>query len=107
MSRSLTATFVRFLSWLSLVARLDDRAEVAELGGHATALLALLAPPAHERGHGAHHLLHLLELAQEVVDVGRGHAAAVRDPRPARSVDDRRVVALGAGHRLDDGLDAG
>src|SRR5437867_13393487 len=53
-----------------------------------------------------HHLLHVLELLEQLVDLGRGHPAAVGDPQPPRAVDDCRITALVRRHGADDGLDA-
>src|SRR5918992_1311945 len=54
----------------------------------------------------AHQLLHLAELLDQLADgLDRG-SRAVRDPPPARAVDDLRVGPLLGGHRLDDRLEA-
>ena len=44
--------------------------------------------------HLLHHFAHLLVLADELIDLGDGRAAAVRDPRFAARIDDLVVVAL-------------
>src|SRR5262249_48817994 len=55
--------------------------------------------------HLLDHLAHLLELLEQLVDLFRGRARAARDAPSAAAVDDRRVGALGPGHRADDRLD--
>ena len=57
--------------------------------------------------HGLEHLAHLLVLAEEVVDLLDGGAAAEGDALAAAAVDDRGVAALLDGHRVDDGFYAG
>src|ERR671932_351171 len=57
-------------------------------------------------GELAHHLLHLAELLDELVDrVDRG-ARALGDATPPRAVEQRRVRALLGRHRRDDRLDS-
>src|SRR5271157_3237991 len=58
--------------------------------------LAGLAGPAAagELGHrpeAPHHLLHLLELPKEIVDLGGRGAAPPCDPQPSRAVENRGV----------------
>ena len=55
--------------------------------------------------HLRHHLLTLLELLNELVDVGDLRTRAVGDAQAAGAVEDAVVVSLGAGHGLDDRLD--
>src|SRR2546423_6189861 len=92
MRRSLTATRVSS----------SDLSEAGQRRRRPLALLAAREPP--ER---LHHLLHFLELLQQLVDVARRHAAAVGDPQAPRAVDDRRVASFLRRHRPDDRLDPG
>src|SRR5664279_479168 len=55
--------------------------------------------------HRAHHLAHLVELLDQLVDVLNPRSRAVCDAFAARSLDHRGVGALGRGHREDDRLD--
>ena len=66
--------------------------------GNAHARLALAA---HE---GLHHLLGLLKLVDELVDVLHGGAAARGDALAAAGVEDAGIAALLGGHGADDGL---
>src|SRR5215210_6991403 len=52
-----------------------------------------------------HHLLHLLVLLEEAVDLGDGGAGAHGDAALAAAVQDVRPVALVGGHRVDDRFD--
>src|SRR5688500_6663484 len=52
-----------------------------------------------------HHLLHLAELLDELIDGLHGGARAAGDPPPARAVDDRGIRALLGRHRRDDRLE--
>src|SRR3954447_14190493 len=56
-------------------------------------------------GHRAHHHAHLVELLDQLIDVLNPRPGAVRDAFAARALDDRRIGALGRGHREDDRLD--
>src|SRR6188472_1488800 len=73
------------------VRELPEATEVAEIGhaGGQAHALALAALPA--LGHRLHHLRDHLELLQQRVDLLGAGAAALCDPQPARSVDDRRL----------------
>src|SRR5581483_2186584 len=51
------------------------------------------------------HLLHLAELVQEMVHLGRGGSAALGDPPLAAAADDLGPAALLGRHREDDRLD--
>src|SRR3954467_11409415 len=53
-----------------------------------------------------HHLLHLAELLDELIDGLDVGAGAARDAPAARPVEDRRVRTLLGGHRGDDRLEA-
>ena len=48
-----------------------------------------------------HHLLHLAELVEELVDVLRRGAAASGDPLPSASADNIRAMPFLRGHRVD------
>src|SRR5207342_3095324 len=63
--------------------------------------------PAHQALHAAgtelaHHLFHLLELLEHLVDVGRRGAGTTRDARAARAVEQVRIAAFLRRHRTDD-----
>src|SRR5690606_16609847 len=72
------------------------------------------AAPAHHPLHAAHHalhpaaahlrhhLFHLLILLHQLVDVGGGHAGTGGDALAPGAVEQRRVAAFLAGHRIDD-----
>src|SRR5690348_8127092 len=53
----------------------------------------------------AHHLAHLAELLDELIDLLHGGARAGCDPLPAAALDDVRLAALLERHRQDDRLD--
>ncbi len=57
------------------------------------------------RAGAPHHLLHLLELLQQLVDLLGGGAAPPGDADPARAVDDDGSARSFGRHRTDDGLD--
>src|SRR5947207_15528929 len=57
--------------------------------------------------HLLHHLRHLLAGGEKLVHLLDARAAAPRDPRPARAVDEVRDAPLLRGHREDDRLDPG
>src|SRR6185369_3001128 len=52
--------------------------------------------------HVFHHLFGLLKLLQKAIHLGDAHSAARGDAATAAAVDDRRIVALLARHRVDD-----
>src|SRR5690349_10709413 len=58
------------------------------------------------RGHRTHHLAHLVELLDQLVDVLDAGTGAVGDPFAARPVDHPRIGALLGRHREDDCLDS-
>src|SRR5207237_10208492 len=72
----------------------------------------LLAPePREHLGHAAggellHHLLHLLELIEQRVELLHRGATAPGDAAAPAGVEDGRIATLGDGHGADDGLDA-
>src|SRR5581483_6074100 len=73
---------------------------VAEVGHHFNAF-----EDAHP-GHLPHHTADLLELVEELLDFVRLGAAAGGDPAPAVDVDDVRIAAFFAGHRVDHAANA-
>src|SRR5688572_22705562 len=58
------------------------------------------------RRKALHHLAHLTELLDELVDLLDGGAGALGDPLPAPALDQLGPAALLGGHRQDDRLDA-
>src|SRR5947209_13190954 len=52
-----------------------------------------------------HHLAHLLELLDQLLDGLHVGPGPLSDPQPPRAVDQLRVTALLRSHRQDDGLD--
>src|SRR5437868_4092375 len=76
--------------------------------GHETASGAALPHhPAQQLSLPAlEHLLHLLVLLQELVDLLHVSTGAAGDPALARAVEDLRPPALERRHRVDDRLDA-
>src|SRR5258706_6518864 len=52
-----------------------------------------------------HHLAHLLELLDQLLDGVHVGSRSLGDPQPARAVDHLGVAALLRGHREDDRLD--
>src|SRR5919201_3746782 len=80
--------------------------------GHAAARATKTTQPA-EAAHAwhalrklLHHRLHLAELRQELVDLGRRGARPTGDTALARTANDLGSTPLLHGHRLDDRLDA-
>src|SRR3954447_1926146 len=67
-------------------------------------LLFLVHPPtdAGDTAHLLHHLLHLVELLEQKVDVADGCAAAHGDPLTTRTVHELRCIALLPGHAAND-----
>src|SRR5919109_4422554 len=66
--------------------------------------LAEIGHPA--RLQAAHHLAHLAELLDELVDLLHRGAAPARDPQPPRALDRVRMAPLVRRHRQDDRLHA-
>ena len=105
------SSWARFAGLPLRLLRLDRGLALPALGLLAHAPHA--GQPGHARhaGHPAaarhlrHHLARLEEPVDEVVDVAHLGAGPAGDPRPARAVEDLRVLALGRGHRLDDRCD--
>src|SRR6202167_5856038 len=62
------------------------------------------APHARHAHHLPHHLLGLEEPGDERAHLADRDSRAPRDPRPPRTVDDLRVLALRRGHRVHDRL---
>src|SRR5690606_2832471 len=86
---------------------LDHRIDVAELLLRLAEGLELPEGPlAADAAEPVHHLPHLIELANEVVDIGALDAGASGDAIPPGRVEDLGTLALLSGHRLDHRLDA-
>src|SRR5690606_18513478 len=83
---------LRLLLLLLLPAGAPAHARHPRHPGHATAL-----------SHAGHHLAGLEEPLDQVLHRADLDTGALGDPGAARAVDDRRLLALGRGHRLDDG----
>src|SRR5262245_53689729 len=77
-----------------------------EHAGLAHACDHLQTLPHRHLGHLPHQRPHLVELAEELLDLMRLCAAAGRDAPPPAQVDHVRVAALLLGHRVDHALDA-
>ena len=82
------------LGLLGLLLRPAGAAAHARHPGHARHAAAL--------GHAGHHLAGLEEPLDQALDRADLDAGTLGDTGAARAVDDRRVLALGRGHRLDD-----
>src|SRR5437763_17105535 len=96
---------------------MEVRHDTAPPGGHTGPGVSdyrdsILTSEAREHlGHAAggellHHLLHLLELIEQRVELLHRGAAASGDAAASAGIQDCRTAALGDGHGVDDGLDA-